>query len=81
MGTSVQEINDYGIPLKKIVVGKPVTSTDASNGYINPSSLGNYMEEAKSSIGWSTGVMGWVWAGTQTGDWINTIYPSEDDEL
>ena len=34
-GTSVKEIAERGIPLKKIVVGKPVIQADAANsGYI-----------------------------------------------
>jgi chitinase len=73
-GTSVSQIASMGIPLSKIVVGKPVTSADAGNGYVDAVTLAGWFSQASSDLGWSTGVMGWVWAGPETGDWINTIY-------
>jgi V8-like Glu-specific endopeptidase/chitinase len=73
-GTSVKQIADMGIPLSKIVVGKPVTSSDAGSGYVDADSLAAWVSQAGSDIGWSSGVMGWVWAGPETGAWINTIY-------
>eukprot|EP01103_Thecamoeba_quadrilineata_P003252 TRINITY_DN13049_c0_g1_i1.p1 TRINITY_DN13049_c0_g1~~TRINITY_DN13049_c0_g1_i1.p1 ORF type:complete len:340 (+),score=64.76 TRINITY_DN13049_c0_g1_i1:44-1021(+) len=73
-GTSVQQINSYGIPMNVILIGKPVLVTDASNGYVPPATLGQYLQQA-SSIGWSSGVMGWVWHDQQTNqNWIDSIY-------
>jgi len=73
--TAVMEIAKGGIPLTKIVVGKPVTSADASNGWISGSTLNSLFKQAGSDIGWNAGVMGWVWndASTLT-NWIQSIY-------
>jgi len=73
-GTSVQEISSYGVPLSKIVVGKYVQQGDASNGWVDPSTLGQYFNQAQ-SIGWNAGVMGWVWHDPTTNQqWISSIY-------
>jgi len=72
--TAVSEIAKAGVPLSKIVVGKPVTSADAGSGYVSASSLHTWFQQA-SALGWNAGVMGWVWndpATLQT--WISTIY-------
>lgn len=46
-GTSVKEIAGYGIPLNKIVVGKPATQQDASNtGLVSHEDLGNWAMRA-----------------------------------
>ena len=46
-GTSVKEIAARGIPLKKIVVGKPVTLRDVSNtGFVNQTDLGTWAAKA-----------------------------------
>jgi len=72
--TSVKEIAGYGIPLSRIVVGKPVLSSDASNGYVADTTLHSYFSSA-GSIGWSTGVMGWQWhSATTNQQWISAIY-------
>jgi len=73
--TAVMEIAKGGIPLSKIVVGKPVTSADASNGWVSGSTLHTFFQQAGSSLGWNAGVMGWVWndAATLT-NWIQSIY-------
>ena len=47
-GTSVKEIMNRGVPLKKIVVGKPATKADVMNtGYVAPSDLGMWMGQFK----------------------------------
>jgi len=75
-GGAVEEIVGEGIPLGKIVVGKPVESGDADSGYISASTFHSIVAEAQSSLGWNSGVMGWVWHDpTTNGDWISTIYP------
>eukprot|EP00026_Physarum_polycephalum_P009284 Phypoly_transcript_09402.p1 GENE.Phypoly_transcript_09402~~Phypoly_transcript_09402.p1 ORF type:complete len:269 (+),score=49.09 Phypoly_transcript_09402:478-1284(+) len=74
-GGSVSEIARGGIPLNKIVVGKPVNSDDA-NGYVAPGTLHSYFTQAQSQYGWNGGVMGWVWHDQNTnGNWIRAIYP------
>jgi len=73
--TSVNEISGYGIPLSKIVVGKPVENSDASNGYVADGTLGTYFKSAQTNIKWSTGVMGWQWHDQTTNqEWISAIY-------
>eukprot|EP01113_Clastostelium_recurvatum_P033052 TRINITY_DN432_c0_g1_i1.p1 TRINITY_DN432_c0_g1~~TRINITY_DN432_c0_g1_i1.p1 ORF type:complete len:333 (+),score=61.64 TRINITY_DN432_c0_g1_i1:149-1000(+) len=76
-GASVQEINrNLGIPLNKLVVGKPVLSNDAGGGYVSPSSLNSFFTQAKSDLGWNAGVMGWQWHDVATNQqWIKAIYP------
>ena len=56
------EIHSYaGVPLNNIVIGKPLLSSDASNGYIDPSTFGQCVSQAQSQ-GWNGGVMFWEWA-------------------
>jgi len=76
--TSVSEISSLlGIPLNKIVVGKPVTSTDAATQYISASDFHSFVVQAESELGWTGGVMGWQWHdATTNAAWISTIYPS-----
>jgi len=73
--TSVAEIFNAGVPMNKIVVGKPVTSADASNGWLSGSQLNSFFAQAKSQFGWNTGVMGWVWNDPGTcQSWVQAIY-------
>jgi len=75
-GQSVAEIKALGIPLSKIVVGKPVLSSDAGSQYITASALRTCITTTGASIGWNTGVFGWQWHDASTnGAWISTIYP------
>jgi len=75
-GGAVMEIANGGVPLNKIVVGKPVASDDADTGYVSPSNLHSFVSQAKSQYGWTGGVMGWVWHDQSTNtNWIKTIYP------
>jgi len=82
--TSVSEIakkcGNNATTLQKIVVGKPVTAGDASNtGYVATSTLAGFLSQAKSSLGWCGGVMGWQYSSDmqRTGNtWINTLAAS-----
>jgi chitinase len=56
--TSVFEMNKNGVPLSKIVVGKPAGPSDATNGYVAPASLGKCVKAAVAK-GWKGGVMSW----------------------
>lgn len=57
--TSVFEINKYaGVPLDKIVVGKPAIESDADNGFVRPSVLGACLNVGVQN-GWKAGVMFW----------------------
>ena len=57
-GTSVFEIASAGIDLNKIVIGKPASAADASNGYMDTSTLASCVAEAQGK-GWNAGVMTW----------------------
>lgn len=50
--SAVFQIAASGVPLNKIVIGKPATAADANNGYIAPATLATCVEQAKSQ-GWS----------------------------
>lgn len=66
-GTSVFEINSSGgVPLDKIVIGKPINSGAASNGYTDPSTLGGCVSQAQSK-GWNAGVMFWEYDSSAVG--------------
>ena len=58
-GTSVSEMIANGIPSEKIVVGKPSAPDQATNGYVDPATLGTFVSQAYSQLGWNTGVMFW----------------------
>ncbi|PIL36371.1 hypothetical protein GSI_00059 [Ganoderma sinense ZZ0214-1] len=57
-GSSLFEIPKNGIPLNKLVIGKPATAADASNGFMDAATLGSCVKQAKAK-GWNGGVMVW----------------------
>jgi hypothetical protein len=74
-GTSVAEISSYGVPINKIVVGKPVIVQNAGSGYVTPSVLNTAFITAQQSIGWISGLMGWEWQSpTINTAWLTTIF-------
>jgi chitinase len=71
-GTSVKEISQRGIPLDKIVVGKPVTTGDATNtGYMDKHALGEAVVRAYKEGNWHAGVMFWQFISDTGGQTIN----------
>ena len=56
--SAVFQIAASGVPLDKIVIGKPAASGDASNGYMSPATLATCVAQAKSE-GWDAGVSTW----------------------
>ena len=56
--TSLFEIAASGVPLNKIVIGKPATASDASSGFVAPSTLAGCIWQAKQR-GWNGGIMVW----------------------
>ncbi|KAJ3054211.1 hypothetical protein HDU99_007825, partial [Rhizoclosmatium hyalinum] len=73
-GTSLFEIAAKGVPLNKLVIGKPVTRAGVVNsGYMDPGTLSTCVSQAVAK-GWSGGVMGWEWnLDTPAGSWISTV--------
>jgi len=68
--TAVFQIHSKGIPLERIVVGKPITQADADNtGYVPMDQLQGIISQAARSTSWRTGVMGWEFVHDNNGDW------------
>ncbi|KZT09935.1 glycoside hydrolase family 18 protein [Laetiporus sulphureus 93-53] len=73
--TALFQINSVGgVPLDKLVIGKPSAASDASNGYMDPSTLATCVEQAKGQ-GWNAGVMVWEYPTADT-TWISTVRAS-----
>ena len=67
-GTAVKEIMNRGIPARKIVVGKPVTSNDATNsGWMDLTILGDGALKAYTELKWYGGIMLWQYASDLSG--------------
>ena len=85
-GTAYQQINSYGIPYDKIVIGKPIFTTDVYNtGYITEGTLNDIYRKLKEEIPADNKIhtMGWQYHAKkdmtpaqkdQFGNWINTVY-------
>jgi hypothetical protein len=54
----VFQIAASGVDLNKIVIGKPGNTGDASNGFIDTTTLAGCLAQAKGQ-GWSAGAMVW----------------------
>ncbi|KAF8521730.1 glycoside hydrolase [Hysterangium stoloniferum] len=65
------EIAANGVPLNKLVIGKPGYSGDASNGYMSPSILAGCMQQAHAK-GWNGGAMSWEFPHANAA-WIQTV--------
>lgn len=73
-GTAVTQIAAAGVPMSKIVVGKPVTPADADNtGYVDVNTLASFFSQAVSQTSWSAGCMGWEYSNDLNGSWIATL--------
>jgi len=72
-GTSVEELVAKGIPLSRIVIGKPVTTGDADNtGYVQVDTLQGIFRTGRGS-GWSSGFMGWQYKSDTDGSWSDKL--------
>ncbi|CCM01822.1 uncharacterized protein FIBRA_03890 [Fibroporia radiculosa] len=69
--TSVFEIAAAGVDLNKLVIGKPATASDATNGYMDPATLATCVDQAKGK-GWNAGVMVWEFPSASQ-SWISTV--------
>jgi chitinase len=56
--TAVLELVANGIPADKVVIGKPATTADATNGFVEPATLATCVEQG-AAAGWNGGVMVW----------------------
>ncbi|KAM5534681.1 hypothetical protein V8D89_011693 [Ganoderma adspersum] len=55
-GSSVFEIQKNGVDLKKLVIGKPGSAADATNGFMSAATLATCVKQAKAK-GWNAGLM------------------------
>ncbi|KAG2128555.1 glycoside hydrolase family 18 protein [Suillus clintonianus] len=69
--TSVFQIAAAGVSLDKLVIGKPATKSDASNGYMNTTLLAQCVEKAYKK-GWDAGVMVWEFPDAAAA-WIKAV--------
>jgi chitinase len=69
--TAVFQIAASGVPLSKIVIGKPATASDASNGFMSTSTLASCVSQAKAK-GWNGGVMVWEYPRASS-SWISQV--------
>ncbi|KAG2113001.1 glycoside hydrolase family 18 protein [Suillus discolor] len=69
--TSVFQIAAAGVSLDKVVIGKPATTADATNGYMNTTVLAQCVEMAYEQ-GWDAGVMVWEFPDAAA-SWIEAV--------
>lgn len=73
-GTAVKEIISRGVPPKKIIVGKPVTPSDASNtGWMDSSVLGAALSKGYDDYKWYGGAMFWQYPSDLGGQVISKV--------
>ncbi|KAJ7752824.1 hypothetical protein DFH07DRAFT_921710 [Mycena maculata] len=72
--TALFQIAANGVPLTKLVLGKPATNASATNGYVAPSTLATCLSTAKGQ-GWTGGVSVWEYPGAAA-SWIATVRAS-----
>ncbi|KAJ7612497.1 glycoside hydrolase family 18 protein [Mycena polygramma] len=72
--SSVFQIGASGVPLSKIVIGKPAGAGDGNSGFMDASTLAGCLVTAKSK-GWTGGAMVWEWPDAAAA-WIKTVRAS-----
>lgn len=70
--TSVNEIIAAGVPAEKVVVGKPATTADGNNGWMNGASLSDAFVANYHYSGWKTGVMFWQFSSDVSGGMVSS---------
>ncbi|KAJ3018166.1 UNVERIFIED_CONTAM: hypothetical protein HDU68_011294 [Siphonaria sp. JEL0065] len=82
-GTSLFEIAAKGVPLSKLVIGKPAAPKAAvgkNSGWMESASLAKCVLQAK-GLGWNAGVMGWNFEFDPQGQWIAEVGGSLDSTI
>ncbi|KAH8919212.1 glycoside hydrolase family 18 protein [Atractiella rhizophila] len=72
--TSLFEIVAKGVPADKLLIGKPASTGDASNGYVDPATLATCVQQAKGK-GWNAGLMVWQYPNQPIG-YVSTVWGS-----
>ncbi|KAI0083913.1 glycoside hydrolase family 18 protein [Irpex rosettiformis] len=70
-GSALFQIASSGVPVSKLVIGKPATQGDASSGFMSASTLASCVAQAKNQ-GWNGGVMVWEFPDAAA-SWIATV--------
>ncbi|KAJ7890477.1 glycoside hydrolase [Mycena olivaceomarginata] len=69
--TAVFQIGASGVPLSKIVIGKPAGTGDGNSGFMDAATLATCVAQAKTQ-GWTGGAMVWQWPDAASA-WIKTV--------
>ncbi|KAJ7760581.1 glycoside hydrolase superfamily [Mycena metata] len=69
--TALFQIAASGVPLSKLVVGKPAGTGDGNSGFMDASTLATYVAQAKAQ-GWNGGAMVWEYPDAAAA-WIQTV--------
>ena len=67
-GSALFEIANNGVDLNKLVIGKPGGASDATNGFIDPATLGTCIDQAVAK-GWKGGIMSFQFPNANA-EWI-----------
>lgn len=63
-----------GIPMSKIIIGMPMTSSDASTGYLTPSAINSILLQAQQNLGFPIKVGCWqLNTAAISSSWVNTV--------
>jgi chitinase len=75
--TSISEIHKNGVPLEKLVIGKPALASDADGsgdqGFMSGSSLQQCVNQAKEELGWNAGMMLWEYHHSTISSLLSTV--------
>ncbi|KAM0752715.1 glycoside hydrolase [Meredithblackwellia eburnea MCA 4105] len=74
--TSLYEIAANGVDINKLLIGKPSTAADATNGgFMTPADLAPCVSQAKKDKNWNAGLMLWEY-GDQPDNYVKTAWGS-----
>ena len=73
--SAVQQIHEAGIPYERIVVGKPLLTSDATNtGWVSAPNLAQWLSQARAQGITPAGVMTWQFHSDQcSAEWSRTV--------
>ncbi|KAJ6514092.1 glycoside hydrolase [Mycena vulgaris] len=69
--SSVFQIAANGVSLNKIVIDKPATAADATNGFMDPGTFSTCLAQAKAQ-GWGAGAMTWQYPNGNSA-WVTQV--------
>ena len=72
-GSSINEMIAAGIPSSKIILGKPATTADASNGWMSAADLNQAIKDNYAYNGWNAGIMFWQFTSDIDGSFTNQV--------